>query len=196
MIGLTAIEDAEGAPTTAEALVTLFRNIGIQVNYRKIQGTVRQEAVPKGDWEMHVDRMGQEFGTPNTRCDDIAPIALEAPSWHRGNATALQQLQPYEQEMVALANQFCAEADSAKQKELMSQYHKLHTENIYTLGVVIGRYGLGMAKTIKNVPIGTPAFLYQWDFNNFIPEQMWIPAADQSKVPETQPDTIPIFAGN
>ena len=75
----------------------------------------------------------------------------------------------------------------------MKQYQKLHTENVYTLGVVIGRYALGMSKTIKNVPIGAPAFFYQWDYDNFIPEQFWIPAADQSKVPETQPGIIPTY---
>ena len=57
---------------------------------------------------------------------------------------------------------------------MMKTYQKLHTENVYTLGVVIGRYALGMSKTIKNVPIACPAFFYQWDYNNFIPEQMWI----------------------
>jgi len=76
---------------------------------------------------------------------------------------------------------------------MMKTYQKLHTENVYTLGVVIGRYGLGMSTTIKNVPIGTPAFFYQWDYNNFIPEQFWIKKEDLSKIPETQPDTIAEF---
>ena len=95
--------------------------------------------------------------------------------------------------MVKLVNQFALEPDSAKQKDMMKQYQKLHTENVYTLGVVIGRYALGMSKTLKNVPIACPAFFYQWDYNNFIPEQMWIAQADQAKVPETQPEVIPTF---
>lgn len=193
VIGLTAVEDQEGAPTIAESLVTLFRNVGIQVNYRKILATVDQDQVTNGQWEMRVSRMGQEFATPNTRCRDIAPLTNESPSWHRASATAPRELQPFEQEMVSIVQQFCAEPDSAKQKELMAQYNKLHTENFYTLGVVIGRYGLGMAKRIKNVPIGTPAFLYQWDYNNFIPEQLWVPKEEQAKVPETMPGVIPIY---
>ena len=95
--------------------------------------------------------------------------------------------------MVDLVSKFAAEPDSAKQKDMMKQYQKLHTENLYTLGVVIGRYGLGMSKTIKNVPVGTPAFFYQWDYNNFIPEQFWIAKEDLGKIPETQPNTLPIF---
>lgn len=193
VIGLTAIEDADGAPTIAEALVSLFKQIGIQVNYRKIQGNVRSDAVPKGDWEMHVDRMGQEFGVPNVRSRDIAPITLESPSWNRGAEGVERPLQPFEEEMVSLVRAFAAEPDSAKQLEMMKTYQRLHTENCYTIGIIIGRYGLGMAKTLKNVPIGAPAFLYQWDYNNFIPEQFWIAPEDQDKVPETQPDTIPEY---
>src|SRR5690349_7508657 len=67
VIGLTAVEDSDGTGTIAEALVSLFKQIGIQVNFRKIQGSVRSDAVPKGDWDMHVDRMGQEYGVPNVR---------------------------------------------------------------------------------------------------------------------------------
>src|SRR5439155_14136820 len=65
VIGLTAIEDQDGAPTIAEALVTLFKQIGIQVNYRKIQSSVRSDQEANGQWEMHVGRPGQEYAVPN-----------------------------------------------------------------------------------------------------------------------------------
>jgi peptide/nickel transport system substrate-binding protein len=191
VLGLFAIEDVEGAPTIAEAIVSLFKQIGIQVNYRKINGTVGSDLGTNGEWDMQVSRMGQEFGVPNVRYRDIAPLSLESPGWSRAAEGVTRTLQPFEEEMAALVQQFAAEPDSAKQKELMKQYQKLHTENNYTLGVVIGRYALGMSKTLKNVPIACPAFFYQWDYNNFIPEQMWIAAADQGKIPETKPDTIP-----
>lgn len=194
LIGLTAIEDADGAPTIAEALVSLFKEIGIQVNYRKIQNTVRSDAVPKGEWEMHVDRMGQEYGVPNVRPREIAPLTLELPSWSRGAEGVERPLQPFEQEMVDLVSKFAAEQDFAKQQEMMREYQRLHTDNFYTIGVVISRYGLGMSKVIKNVPIGAPAFLYQWDYNNFIPEQFWIAPEDQSITPEIFPDTIPVYS--
>jgi peptide/nickel transport system substrate-binding protein len=190
VIGLTAIEDQDGAPTIAEALVSLFKQVGVQVNYRKIQSNVRAEAVPNGEWEMHVDRPGQAWAVPNVRAREIAPISVENPPWSRGASGVENPLQPFEEEMVKLVNVFAREPDNAKQVEMMKTYQKLHTENVYTIGVVIGRYALGMSKTIKNVPVGCPAFFYQWDYNNFIPEQFWIAKADQSKVPETKPETI------
>ncbi len=193
VIGLMAGEDAEGVGTIAEALVTLFKQIGIQVNYRKLQGNAINDLNVKGDWDMQVSRMGQAFGVPNVRSREIAPVTIEVPTWSRAAEGVERPLQAFEEEMVQLVSAFAAEPDSAKQKEMMKQYQKLHTENIYTLGVVIGRYALGMSKTLKNVPIGCPAFFYQWDYNNFIPEQMWIAAADQGVVPETQPDTIATY---
>jgi len=192
-VGIVAIEDNETGPVISEALVTLFKNIGIQVNYRKIQNTVMQELDANGEWEMRVDRLGQEWGVPNIRYRDIAPLALETPVWNRAAEGVKRTLQPFEEELINLASQLPKEQDSSKQKELMAQYQKIHTENVYSLGVIIGRYSLGMAKRIKNVPVACPAFFYQWDYNNFIPEQFWIAKEDLGKVPETQPNTIPEF---
>lgn len=193
VIGLTAVEDQDGAPTIAEAVVALFRAIGIQVNYRKITANVRDDQATSGQWEMHVDRMGQEYGVPNVRYRDIAPVTLESPGWNRAAQGVERPLQPFEEEMVKLVGEFVKVTDLAAQQKMMAQYQKLHTENVYTMGVIIGRYALGMAKRIKNVPVACPAFYYQWDYNNFIPEQMWVAAADQSLVPETKPDTIAEF---
>ncbi|MBA3945320.1 MAG: twin-arginine translocation signal domain-containing protein [Herpetosiphonaceae bacterium] len=193
VIGLVAGQDAEGVGTIAEAVSALYKQVGIQVNYRQLQGNAMADLNTNGQWDMQVSRMGQEWGIPNVRSRDIAPIALEAPVFSRAGAGVDRPLQDFEKQMVDLVQKFAAESDSAKQKELMKQYQKLHTENVYTLGVIISRYGLGMSKTIKNVPIGCPAFFYQWDYDNFIPEQFWIAQADQSKVPETRPNVIPTY---
>jgi peptide/nickel transport system substrate-binding protein len=193
LIGLVAGQDADGVGTIAEALVTLFKQVGIQINYRLTESNALNNMNTSGTWDMQVSRMGQEWGVPNVRYRDIAPQAIESPVFDRAAEGVDRPLQDFEQQLVDIVKQFQAETDSAKQKELMKQYQKLHTENVYTLGVVIGRYALGMSKTIKNVPIGAPAFFYQWDYDNYIPEQFWIPTADQGKVPETQPNVIPTY---
>ena len=193
LIGLIAGQDSDGTGTIAEALVTLFKQIGVQVNYRLLESNAMNDLNTNGQWDMQVSRMGQEWGVPNVRYRDIAPQALESPVFSRAAEGVDRPLQDFETQMVDVVKKFQAEPDSAKQKELMKQYQKLHTENVYTLGVVIGRYALGMSKTIKNMPVGAPAFFYQWDYDNYIPEQFWIPAADQGKVPETRPDVIPNF---
>jgi peptide/nickel transport system substrate-binding protein len=190
VIGLHAVQDVEGAPTMAEALVTLFKQIGIQVNYRVLQGNAATELNTNGQWDMQVSRMGQEWGVPNVRYRDIAPLTLQSPVFSRAAEGMDRPLQDFETQMVELVQQFVKESDSAKQKELMAQYQKLHTENVYTLGLVIGRYALGMSKRIQNVPVGCPAFFYQWDYDNFIPEQFW---TKDTAVKETRPETLPVF---
>ncbi len=190
VIGLHAVQDQEGSPQMAEVLVTLFKQIGVQVNYRVLQGNAATQLNTNGQWDMQVSRMGQEWGVPNVRYRDISPLTLQAPVFSRSAEGVDRPLQDFEQQMVDLVQQFVSEPDTTKQKDLMAQYQKLHTENVYTLGLVIGRYALGMSKRIQNVPVGCPAFYYEWDYDNFIPEQFW---TKDTTVKETRPETLPTF---
>jgi peptide/nickel transport system substrate-binding protein len=54
-----------------------------------------------------------------------------------------------------------------------------------------------MNKNFKNIPVGTPAFLYQWDANNYLMEQIWFEEqhrTDQGQV-EIYPQTVPYHDG-
>jgi peptide/nickel transport system substrate-binding protein len=190
-IGITANEDQSAGAVVGPALVLLFQDVGIKANFRLITASVDNDNKTNGTWDTHITRYGQAWATPNVRCRDIAPIAKEF-NWNREGEKP-RELQPYEEEMVELASSFCLERDPAKQRELMSQYNKIFTENVYSAGIVAGRYGLMLNKYFKNVPIGTPPFLYQWDFNNFLPEQIWLPAADANKLgqKELYPGKVP-----
>ena len=90
-----------------------------------------------------------------------------------------------------IANEFSLEPDSTKRMDLMFEYNKIFTENVYDIGIVIGSYGLALAKRFKNVPIGTPTFLYQWTWANAQPDQVWIPADQQLQ--EIRPGEIPTY---
>ena len=59
----------------------------------------------KGEWEMHVDRMGQEYGVPNVRYRDIAPLTLESPGFSRAAEGVDRPLQDFEKQMVDLVKQ-------------------------------------------------------------------------------------------
>ncbi len=176
-ISMTTWEDISAGATLGQALTLLFQDIGIKVNFRILTNTAMTEANTNGEWEMRIARPGQAFATPNVRCKEIAPTIKEF-SWHREGSQP-EEYADYEQKMVEIANTFCLERDPQKMKDLMFEYNKIHTENVYTIGLVVGRYGLMLNKYFKNVPIGTPPFLYQWDFNNFLPEQIWLDEADR-----------------
>lgn len=176
-IGLSTWEDISAGATLGQALTLLFQDIGIKTNFRILTNIAMNEDNTNGTWELRISRPGQVWATPNVRCKEVAPVTKEF-GWHR-EGDKPEEYADYEQEMIAISNAFCLETDFDKQKELMFQLNELHTQNVYSVGLVAGRYGLMLNKYFKNVPIGTPPFLYQWDFNNFLPEQIWLGEADR-----------------
>ncbi len=191
VIQMTAAEDQAAAVLIAETLVTMLREVGIQVNFRPVTSAVRDANVNDGKWETQVSRPDQSFAVPFARWMQIAPITATAPAWHRaGNEP--RELLPFENDLVKLATQFSQEKDFEKQKALMFEYNKIFTENCYSIGLTVGRYGLALAKRFKNIPVGTPSFMYQWDWDNWRAEQVWVSPEDQAKYPETAPQTAPV----
>ena len=190
VIALTANEDQEASVSLAESLVPMLGAVGIQVNFRPVKPTVAGDQVISGEWEMHVSRGGQEYAVPFTRARQLAPVTKEYPMWHREGEEP-RQLRPFEEELVRIINEFTLEPDSDKRRELMFQYNRIFTENIYDIGLVIGRYGLALAKRFKNVPVGTPTFLYQWTWANVRPEQVWVAPEDQLQ--QLRPGVVPLY---
>jgi peptide/nickel transport system substrate-binding protein len=117
-------------------------------------------------------------------------MSTEVPYWHREGETP-RQLQPFEEELVKLVQQYCPEQDPVKRKELINQYNHIYTDNIYTLGVFVSRYGLALAKRFQNIPAGTPAFLYQWVEDGLMTEMVWTPKDQQ--IEQIRPNTIPVY---
>ncbi len=142
-----------------------------------------------GEWDMHVIRGGQEYALPFFNCTTIAPVTKNRPDWHR-EGDKPRQLQPFEEELVKIQQAVLRRADPAKRKALMSQYNKIFTENLYNIGVFIGRYGENLTKRFKNINPGLPAFLYTWTEDAIMLEQVWSPADQQQKQvrPEHRPD--------
>jgi peptide/nickel transport system substrate-binding protein len=189
-IALSANEDQQEGVNIGQALVNVWGEVGIKVNFRPVTSAARQDILASGEWEMHVDRPGQAFALPFTRCDELAPLTKVTPAWHREGDTP-RQLQPFEEELIELVNAYCPEQDTAKRKELINQYNKVYTENVYSLGVFVGRYGLALAKRFNNVSPGTPVFMYSWVEDAVLSEQVWTPVEEQQQ--QIKPDTIPVY---
>jgi peptide/nickel transport system substrate-binding protein len=190
VLAITANEDQQESNTLANALVSAWGEVGIKLNFRPVTSSARQDIEQSGEWDMHVWRGGQEWALPFTRCDDLAPIAKNAPSWHR-EGDKPRELQPFEEELVKLVTAYCPEQDPVKRKELLSQYNKIFTENNYTVGLIVGRYALALAKRFQNLAPGAPTFMYQWAEDNIMSEQIWTPADQQ--MPQIRPNTIPVY---
>jgi peptide/nickel transport system substrate-binding protein len=97
----------------------------------------------------------------------------------------------FEQSLIDIMTKFSQTFDAAARKQLITQYNKIFTENVYQLGVFIGRYGLGVSKRVKNIPPGTPVFDYEWVEDAVLLDQLWTPADQQLK--ENRPNTLPVY---
>jgi len=190
VIALTATEDQAESVSVAEALVPLMADVGIQVNFRPVKATVRDDAIVSGEWEWNVDRGGQNYAVPFSYAASLAPITKESPAWHREGEQP-RELQPFEEELVKIVNEFALEPDSDKRKELMFEYNRIFTENVYHVGTIVGRYGLALAKRFNNIPAGSTPFFYHWTWANVSPEQFWV--SPGSQLPQIRPNEIPIY---
>jgi peptide/nickel transport system substrate-binding protein len=190
VIALTANEDQQASVVTAEALVPLMADVGIQVNFRPVKPTVADDNEVAGTWEWNVNRGGQAFAVPFSYANSLAPITKESPSWHREGEEP-RELQPFEEELIRIIEEFTLEPDSDKRAEMMSEYNRIFTENVYDVGIVIGSYGLALAERFNNIPVGSPTFLYQWTWANVNPEQVWVDSAEQ--LDQIRPNEVPLY---
>ena len=188
ILQLRASQDQAETQSVAEALVNQWGAVGIQLNERIMDSSTGSATDQAGTWDLSVARMGQEFALPYKNVTGLAPITGEF-NWHRGAED--RELMPFEQDMVDLVQQYRGVYDTDGRNALMSQYNKIFTENVYDLGVFIGRYGLGIGKRFKNIPAGTPVFLYQWVEDAILLDQLWTPTDQQ--LPENRPNTIPVY---
>ena len=115
---------------------------------------------------------------PFTFCNDLAPLTDLTPNWNR-KGDGERVLRDWEQELADQATAYCAERDPAKRKELINQWNYVWTMHNYTIGTIIGRKGLALAKRFQNIPGGLPAHMYQWVEDAIMSEIVWTPAKNR-----------------
>ncbi len=189
VLALNTSEDAEETQTIGDAVVTLLGDVGIKVNARPLNSAANNDVNQSGQWDMRIFRGGQQYAVPFTRCQDLGPVTKEYTNHREGSEP--RNFLPFEEELIDIINQFCVEPDTEKRKELMAEYNRIHTENAYELGVIIGRYGLAAAQRFNNIPDGMPVFMYNWTWQNVMPEQVWI--APENQLEQLRPGVIPAY---
>jgi peptide/nickel transport system substrate-binding protein len=189
IIQMLASQDAKETQSVAEALVNQWGAVGIQVNMRIVDSATGAEIENAGTWDTQVDRGGQAFALPFTNITALAPITQNF-VFHR-EGTEPRELLDFEPRLIEIANEYRRTFDAEGRKVLMFEYNNIVTENVYTMGVFIGRYGLGLAKRSKNVPDGTPVFMYTWVEDAILLDTLWTPVDEQ--LPQNRPDTIAVY---
>jgi peptide/nickel transport system substrate-binding protein len=190
VLQLLASQDAAETQSVAEALVNQWGAVGIKINMKIIDSQTNTDAEVAGTWEIRVGRQAQPFALPFVNPTFLAPIT-DSFRWHVQGENP-RQLMDFEPQLIDLVTQYRSTFDVEGRKELMAQYNHIFTENVYDLGVFVGRYGLGTAKRVRNVPDGTPVFMYQWVEDAILLDTLWTPVDEQ--LPQNRPDEVPTYS--
>lgn len=190
ILQMRASQDAKETQSVAEALVNQWGAVGIQINMRIMDSATATSTDEAGTWDLAADRGGQEFALPFRNVTGLAPITANF-GFHRVAPGQERTLMDFEQELIDIVNEYRSTFDPEARRELMFRYNQIFTENVYNLGVFVGRYGLGVAKRVKNIPDGTPVFMYQWVEDAILLDTLWTP--EDQQLPQNRPDTIPVY---
>jgi hypothetical protein len=160
--------------------------VGIKINSRPLNSQAMTDNDESGQWDMRIDR-SDVFQLPFTFCNDLGPVTDRTPNWNRKGAGE-RVLRDWEQELADKAIAYCAERDPAVRKQLINEWNYIWTSHNYTIGTIIGRKGLALAKRFKNVPGGIPAHMYTWVEDAIMSEMIWTPVEEQKE--QVRPNTI------
>lgn len=181
--------DGPGEKAMAEGLVSMFREVGIKLIPLPLQGAQVDAALGNGSFDFFIRRNDSEYIQPIQLAEALAPVHSKTPYWHKGTDDKPQQLLPFERELVNLINQFTNEPDLGKQLEILNQYNRVFTENLYHVGLVSMPGALILSKRLNNVPPGTPILSFQWAEDAIMRERIWV--APQDRLEELMPGKLP-----
>jgi peptide/nickel transport system substrate-binding protein len=190
VIQLLASQDAKETQSVAEAVVNQWGEVGIQVNMRIVDSATNSEISNAGTWDMRAFRGGQNFALPFTNPTGMAPMTDNF-NMHRQSPDTPRELMDFEQQLIDITTEYRSTFDAEGRKALMFDYNQVFTENVYNLGVFVGRYGLGLTKRAMNVADGTPVFMYTWVEEAVLLDTLWTPVDQQ--LPQNRPGTIPVY---
>ncbi len=191
---LLAQTDYQTDKNLAEGFVAMMEEIGLQVSLNLLTGKDYDDARYSGRYDWYVYRNSAEMITVVQQTTQLAPVGPTTALQHRANPDGQMDLLPWEQEMADKVNAFISSRDPAERIELMKQYQKLHTENLYSVGLTAYPGALIINKRFSNIPLGAPIFMYNWAEDNIIRERVYV-AADAQQDYELHPQTLPDVPG-
>jgi peptide/nickel transport system substrate-binding protein len=194
-ITLLANADYQSDKSLAEGVVAMAEKAGLRVIPKFVSGKDRDAARDAGKYDWMVIRQGTEVITAVQNTDHLAPIGPNTTDFHRAGADGKVDLMDFEAQIVDVVNKFIAASDPKERVELMKQYQKLATENVYQAGLTVYPGALIINKRFANVAPGAPIFMYNWAEDNIIRERVYVAADKQSKN-EVFPDTLPGVPGS
>jgi peptide/nickel transport system substrate-binding protein len=189
-ITLLANSDYQTDKNLAEAVVASMEAIGVRVIVDLVSGSNMTATQNSGKWDWQVFRNQSELISVVQNTAALAPTGPQTSWVHRAGKDGSVDLLPFEKDMVDVVNKFISEQDPAKRVDLMKQYQKLYTENVYTIGLTQYPGALIINKRFANIPPGAPIFMFNWAEDNIIRERVFVPK-DKQQTYELHPKTLP-----
>lgn len=178
--------------TIGETIVAMMERVGLRVIPQIVDGTTRDNLALSGKFDWAAGRINtSELSTVVQNTVALAPTGPQIAVGHRAGPDGALDLLPFEEQMVEVVNAFMQSRDPAEQVDLIRQYQKLATENLYTIGLTQYPGALIINKRFANIPAGAPIFLFNWAEDNIIRERVYVPADQQRPEYQLQPETLP-----
>lgn len=191
---LLAQNDYQTDKNLAEGFVAVMEEAGLKVTLNLLSGKDYDDAREAGRFDWVVFRNQTETITAVQGTTALAPVGATTARQHRANDAGELDLLPWEQEMVNVVNAFIGTRDAAERADLMKQYQKLHTANLFTVGLTAYPGALIINKRFANIPAGAPIYMYNWAEDNIIRERVYVPTDAQQDF-ELHPNTLPSSDG-
>ncbi|MBJ6988138.1 MULTISPECIES: ABC transporter substrate-binding protein [unclassified Devosia] len=189
-ITLLANSDYGTDTNLAEGVIAMMEPLGLRVIANFQQGNARDDAAAAGQFDWAVNRQGASMVSIVQNTAELAPTGPRVHPFHRGGTDGTLDLLPFEEELVSVVNKFIATNDNAERAELMKQYQRLYTENVYSIGLTQYPGALIINKRFANIPAGAPIFMFNWAEDSVIRERLYVPA-DKQADHELHPETLP-----
>ncbi len=184
--------DYQTDKTIGETIVAMMERVGIRVIPNIVDGSTRDSLALSGKFDWQPVRINYpELSTIVQNTVALAPTGPQVAYGHRAGSDGTLDLLPFEQEMVDVVGRFMASRDPAEQVDLIKQYQKLYTDNVYAIGLTQYPGALMINKRFANIPAGAPIFLFNWAEDNIIRERVFVPEDQQRPEYQLQPETLP-----
>lgn len=174
----------------ADGINAMMEPLGIRAIVNLQQGNTRDAMYQSGQFDWHIFREGAEVASVVQGTVELAPTGPRVHNFHRANEAGELDLLPFEQELVDIINGFISTPDLDERAALMRDYQRVFTENVYSVGLTQYPGALIINKRFRNIPDGTPIFLYNWAEDSVIRERLFVPEEDQPGH-ELHPQTLP-----
>lgn len=194
-ITLLANTDYGTDTNLAEGVIAQMEPLGIRVIASFQAGTARDDKAQSGQFDWAVERQGAEMVSVVQGTTMLAPTGPRTHPFHKAGTDGTVDLLPFEQELVDTVNAFIATSDNAERADLMKQYQRIFTENVYSVGLTQYPGALIVNKRFANIPEGAPIFMFNWAEDNIIRERVFVPADAQGDF-ELHPEMLPGAPGS